>query len=799
MPVITRSRTLPAAPERLWTAVADPSSSCRTGGPACSGWRRPRATPGPRCWARRKGRTLRADYTLLESDHPRRLSLAPRGRRVALRAHPQLLGHRAGARARRRGPDHGEPDHAAGAARAVHARRPPGGPRHAQAARRRAGRPRRGWQRAGGAAADALVGLGRGRSRGRPAGGGGGAAGGGAGRRRPTPAPRGWTWRTWPWPSPRCPRRHGGPWRTRWARTACATTARRGWSTPLGKSYPDLVRIRSGDGSSAPDAVVLPGSAAQVAAVLSACAQAGVAVMPFGGGTSVVGGVEPLRGGHGAAISLDLTRHGPPDRRRPRHRSRRRSSRASSGPELERRLGDAGLTLGHFPQSFEFSTVGRLGGHPLRRPGLDRLRAHRRAGGGRARARRRPARWPPGTCPPPRPGPSLRELVVGSEGTLGRDHRRHAAGASRAARRATTRAGRSAASQEGTEALRTLEQGGALAGRGPALRRGRDAPVDGPVRQRQRGRARRAGPTCALRGHEGGCLAFTGFEGTPDDVSRRRGRAAEMLRAAGGVSLGQRPGRAWLRGRFAAPYLRDELLDRGVMVETLETATTWSGLHGALRGRRRGAARRAERARHAARRDVPRLAPLSRRAPRSTSPSSPARRRGAELEQWRAAKTAACDAIAANGGTITHHHAVGRDHAPWMDGRGGRAGPGRAARGQGAAGPRRDHEPGQAAAGLGPLRRGRLGRGLRRLRRGALALLAPGPGSAACGAWMRLMRSRSTEVPECSRLLVDLLARDVDEAVAARSSRGSGPRALEARPGGRSPGRRATRASLREL
>ena len=81
------------------------------------------------------------------------------------------------------------------------------------------------------------------------------------------------------------------------------------------------------------------------------------------------------------------------------------------------------------------------------------------------------------------------------------------------------------------------------------------------------------------RGHEHGCIAFTGFEGTPDEVARRRGRTAGLLRAHGALSLGQKPGRSWLKGRFAAPYLRDEMLDHGVMVETLETATTWSNLH----------------------------------------------------------------------------------------------------------------------------------------------------------------------------------------------------------------------------
>jgi alkyldihydroxyacetonephosphate synthase len=148
-------------------------------------------------------------------------------------------------------------------------------------------------------------------------------------------------------------------------------------------------------------------------------------------------------------------------------------------------------------------------------------------------------------------------------------------------------------------------------------------------------------------------------------VARRRLRSAAMLRAGGGLYLGRRPGEAWLRGRFAAPYLRDEMLDRGVLVETLETATTWSNLQTL----------------YAAVGDALRIA-LSERGtpPLVTCHVSHLYRsgaslyftliarqeQGAELDQWRTAKSAASDAIVSNGGTITHHHAVGKDHAPWL-------------------------------------------------------------------------------------------------------------------------------------
>ena len=151
----------------------------------------------------------------------------------------------------------------------------------------------------------------------------------------------------------------------------------------VGRSYPDLVRIRSGDASSAPDAVVLPGSAEQVAAVLAACAEQRVAVVPFGGGTSVVGGVEPVRDGMAAAVSLDLGRLDSTVEV-DRTSLTARLDAGLFGPEAERRLGAEGVTLGHFPQSFEYSTVGGWVATRSAGPGVHGLRPDRRARGGGA-------------------------------------------------------------------------------------------------------------------------------------------------------------------------------------------------------------------------------------------------------------------------------------------------------------------------------------------------------------------------------------------------------------------------------
>ena len=429
-----------------------------------------------------------------------------------------------------------------------------------------------------------------------------------------------------------------------------------------GRSYPDLVRLRSGDASGAPDAVVLPKGETEVAAVLGACADAGVAVIPFGGGTSVVGGVEALRGGHAAAVTLDL-------RRMDRVLAVDRKSLTASlepglmGPQLERLLGAEGLTLGHFPQSFEFSTLGgwvatRSAGQASTGYGrieslVQSLRCESPAGPLATR-----------DVPATAAGPSLRELLVGSEGTLG------------VITQATVRVRPAPAQrhyeawsfrsfEEGTEALRGLEQRGA-------------APDVARLSDEQETRltmalgstgstAERAGRAyLRLRGHEGGCLAFTGFEGPSEDLSRRRGRCASILRAAGALSLGERPGRSWLRGRFSAPYLRDALLDRGVMVETLETATTWSALHGLYASV--GASLRGSLSARGTPPGV--MCHVSHLYPSGASlyfTFLARQEQGAELEQWRAAKTAACDAILAAGGTITHHHAVGTVHAPWME------------------------------------------------------------------------------------------------------------------------------------
>jgi alkyldihydroxyacetonephosphate synthase len=168
-----------------------------------------------------------------------------------------------------------------------------------------------------------------------------------------------------------------------------------------------------------------------------------------------------------------------------------------------------------------------------------------------------------------------------------------------------------------------------------------------------------------LRRRAGGCLIVCGWEGEPEAVERRRALSARVLRSGGAAALGGAPGRAWERGRYEAPYLRDELLDLGYLVETLETAHTWSRL-GHLYEEVRAAIGAALATQGTPGIVICHLSHAYRDGASLYFTFLARRRPGTEIEQWRLVKAAACKAIVEAGGTITHHHAVGRDHAPYM-------------------------------------------------------------------------------------------------------------------------------------
>ncbi|GJF35054.1 flavoprotein [Kitasatospora sp. NE20-6] len=412
-----------------------------------------------------------------------------------------------------------------------------------------------------------------------------------------------------------------------------------------GKSTPDLLRRRSRGPQDAPDAVVLPGSEDEIAAVLALCTERRIAVVPFGGGTSVVGGVDPLRGGLTAVVSLDLRRLDA------LHALDEVSGEAVlgaglTGPRAEELLAERGWELGHYPQSFRYATIG--GFAATRSSGQDS------AGYGRFDEMVRGLRvvTPAGVldlgrAPASAAGPDLRELFLGSEGVFGVITRVRLRVHPLPAEK-VHEAWSFPDFATGAAALRAVEQQGT----GPTVIRLSDEAET----------AVNLAMTDRIGGDQvtGGCLAVTVFEGTKEQTAARHERTHAVLRAAGGTPLGAEPARAWEHGRFSAPYLRDALLDCGALCETLETAAGWAGLD------RLKAAVTAALQEHLAGALV--LCHVSHVYPTGASLyfTVLAARQGDPLTQWDAAKRAAGDAIMANGGTISHHHAVGADHRPWM-------------------------------------------------------------------------------------------------------------------------------------
>ena len=430
-----------------------------------------------------------------------------------------------------------------------------------------------------------------------------------------------------------------------------------------GKSYLDLLTMRSGKRIPAPDAVVYPADHDAVRAVLKLCAKRGVAVVPFGGGTSVVGGVAPLRGDFESVIALDLGRM----------RSLLALDETSHvgtfaaglrGPELEHTLRAHNLTLGHFPQSFEFSTVGgwvatRSAGQASSGYGrIDDLIVGARMATPGAELNLEPN---PGNAA----GPNLRALVAGSEGALG-VITEVSLQLSQLPEASRYEAWMVPSFASGADALRALEQAGLT----PEIARCSDrgetemgvafSGLDGT-------KAKLLDRYLRGRGVEHGSLMILGWEGATGSIEARRRAAVDVLGGFGAVALGRGAGRAWAQSRFHTPYLRDHLMSRGVMVETLETSTTWSNLIPLYRA-------------------VDQV--LSMQAVVVGCHISHLYQTGASLYftfltpqttndaagQWRQLKSAACQTIVDNGGAITHHHAIGVDHKPYLKAEDGAAG-----------------------------------------------------------------------------------------------------------------------------
>jgi len=446
-------------------------------------------------------------------------------------------------------------------------------------------------------------------------------------------------------------------------------------SHAFGKSYTDLIRIRLKQVDAAPDAVVFPGEEEEISAILDLASLHRIAIIPFGGGTTVVGGVAPvLPEGFSGSICLDL-------RRMNRLLNLDEISRTATfeagimGPELEKTLNERGFTLGHFPQSFEFSSLG--GWIATRSAG------QKSTGYGKIEDMVISLRvvTPVGvldtpSVPASASGPSLKELLIGSEGVLG------------IITRATLRIHPLPeriehlgiifpSFPEGIEAIREMLQKGL---RPATVRLSDPSETDASFALREVSHGIKETATRLVLSYlrkrgfiPGGSLLILGAEGEEKEVKRVVKECVSIAKKHGGLNLGRSVGESWYRERFLLPYLRDDLITWGVMVDTLETATLWSNLPKLYNSVREAIVKAIEETGSPA--YV--MCHISHCYPEGASLYYTFLGRqlwGREIEQWWHVKRAATEAILAGKGTISHHHSVGLDHKPWLEKEHGKAG-----------------------------------------------------------------------------------------------------------------------------
>jgi alkyldihydroxyacetonephosphate synthase len=415
-----------------------------------------------------------------------------------------------------------------------------------------------------------------------------------------------------------------------------------------GRSYRDVVRAFRGRFDHPPDVVAHPRDEADIEALLDWAVRAGAAVIPFGGGTSVVGGVEPdiPDEDYAGVVTIDLKALDRVLEVDPVSQAARVQAGAI-GPRLEEQLAEHGLTLRHFPQSFQFSTLGgwiatRAGGH------FATLSTHIDDLVESVRALTPAGAWESRRLPGSGAGVSPDRMLIGSEGTLGLITEAWVRVRPRPQHRASA-AVRFADFAAGAAAVRAISQAGLY----PANCRLIDA----------------AEALVTGAGDGSHALLVLGFESATHDVEHPMALALGVCgdhegtweRRGGEGSVGN-----WREAFLRAPYLRDTFVAIGVLSETFETAITWDrfpAFHKSVLERTRAAVR-----------EVCGTGSVTCRFTH-VYPDGPApyytilapARRGGELEQWAAIKRAAGDAVISAGGTITHHHAVGRDHRPWYD------------------------------------------------------------------------------------------------------------------------------------
>ncbi|MFT3709318.1 MAG: FAD-binding oxidoreductase [Archangium sp.] len=424
-------------------------------------------------------------------------------------------------------------------------------------------------------------------------------------------------------------------------------------SHAMGKAYPDRVRGFRGDFASAPDFVVFPRTEAELTKALEVAEREKLSVTPFGGGSSVVAGVEPKLGkGHRGALSLDLSKLSRLlELDETSHLARLEAG--VFGPALEQALAPRGFTLRHFPQSFEFSTLGgwivtRAGGHfATVLTHIDELVHSVRMITPRGTFETK-------SFPASGAGSDPNRMVIGSEGTLGIVTEAWM----RVRPKPTFRAGASIHFedyQRAVDATRAVAQSG-LSPSNCRLLDSQEAMINGVT-------------------FDGSSVLVLAFESADHPLDAWIDRAIAICEAHGGTcpkgkTSGQKPGdagEAWRASFLKGPYLQDAMIRLGVIADTFETACTWKRfpeLYGSVKAGMEAA--------------LQKLCGGGIVSCRFTHvyPDGPAPyftflgrspKRGAELETWNELKHLAGELLAKHGGTITHHHAVGRTHRPWYD------------------------------------------------------------------------------------------------------------------------------------
>lgn len=433
----------------------------------------------------------------------------------------------------------------------------------------------------------------------------------------------------------------------------------------LGKSYSDLIRLRRGEIPNPTDGVVFPENEAQIVQLLAFAMQHGVTVIPFGGGTSVVGGVEPV--GERPTLTVSLARLN----RVLTIDTLSHTVTAEAGvlgPDLEKALNAQGFTLGHFPQSFQFSTVGgwvatRGAGHASTKYGkIEKLVVSVRmvTPSGIIETR---------TTPAAASGPSLLQLLVGSEGVYGIITQ---ATLRLAPLPQTTADGAFLFNSfaEGATAVRAIMQHGLT----PALVRLSDETetrTSFAMRQNHQGWGgikEKLGLRLLTRSGKSfdqGSVLLLRFEDSAEQVKMAFRAAKALCKAHGAFALGAGPVRSWQRDRYLTPYLRDQLLDRGILLDTVETATTWDNLP-TLYQQLTTCIRQAIADGGVKPLVLTHLSHVYRDGASLYLTLLAKALRDRELAQWQAIKSAATTCIMAQGGALSHHHGVGHDHAAWL-------------------------------------------------------------------------------------------------------------------------------------